>query len=442
MGRRVSDPGRELRAAWDDMIERLQRARDAIDDPALYPPPADDRNLAEGYRYLLGYLYAAIERAFHGDPDFPYFRRAIQVVDKSTIDNADAMYLAAPIDGAQSYRIRGRMVDKPPQYVIFEVHKGYAGDSGTIDELKPDAGYRAGTGTLDSSKLEVASDGTFEVLLAPSRPDGHTGNFIPTQRTSSRTGRTTVADCVSMRVLFHDWEHEQPLELHIAQVGKEGAHPPPLDATTAAAQMRRAAEIVDNQMRFWNEFYAVVIETYEDMNGDGRRYMPRNDLNEPSRAQLATGGGQSTNVYSGGVYELGPDEALVIEIHVPVEPAYSGFHLSNLWGESHDYANRLTSINGFQAERDADGAIRYVVAHADPGVPNWLDTTGLDTGFMSLRWTYSDTPDELPSRKVSKVRFEEIRSLLPTDTRVVTPDERREQIRIRQEHVQRRYRQS
>jgi hypothetical protein len=448
------DAATTLRAAWDDMLERLGRARDAIDDPTLFPPPATDRNLAEGYRYLIGYLYAAVERAFFGNPGFPYFRRAIQVVDKSTIDNADAMYLTTPIDGNRSYRLRGRAADcrhwrgEPraksgrlaPQYVIFEAHTGYAGDSGGLSELQP--GARVNTGKLDVADLAVEPDGTFEILFAPERPADHHGNFVSTRRTSRRSGMSHSAEHISMRVLFHDWWREDPLDLHIVQLGHEGAHPPPLDAATAAAHMRRAAEIVDNQMRFWNEFYAVVLETYGDANGDGKCYMPRNDLNAPSKANLATGGGQSTNVYAGGVYDLRSDEALVIEVFVPVPPAYSGFHLANLWGESHDYANRITSLNGFQFEADHDGGIRYVVAHRDPGVPNWLDTTGLEEGFMSMRWTYPHTPDDLPTTKVTKVRLDDVRASLPPGTRVVSPDERRDQIRIRQEHVQRRYRQS
>jgi hypothetical protein len=434
----------ELREAWDELLGRLGSAREAIDDPALHPPPPTDRNLAEGYRYLLGFLFGAVERAF-ADPHFPAFRRAIQVTDKSTIDNADAMYLTTPIDGTCTYRVRGRSAPpgggrKPPQYVIFEAHTGYAGDSGGLGELQP--GGRANTGKLDTATLAVDPDGSFEVLLAPERPPDHTGNFIATRRTSRRTGATNVAEHLSMRVLFHDWEHEDPLDLHIVKVGNEGRHPPVLDPARAAAQLRRVGEIVDHQMRFWNEFYAVVLGTYGDLSGEGRRYMPRNDLNAPSPADLARGGGQSTNVYSGGVYELRPDEALVIEVRTPVTPAYSGFHLSNLWGESHDYANRLTSINGFQAEVDDDGAVRYVVASEDPGVPNWLDTTGLEEGFMSLRWTYSATPDELPTRQVKLVPLGAVRDHLPAGTRAVTPEERREQIRVRQEHVQRRYRQS
>jgi hypothetical protein len=169
--------------------------------------------------------------------------------------------------------------------------------------------------------------------------------------------------------------------------------------------------------------------------------MPRNDLNAPNAASLATGGGQATNVYSGGVFELGPDEALLIEATVPVEPQYAGFHLSNLWGESLDFANHQSSLNHFQVERDADGVRRYVVAHRDPGVPNWVDTTGLPEGFLTFRWAYSELPPQLPTTKVRKLRFDEIRSHLPADTRSVSPAERREAIRIRQAHVQRRYRQ-
>ncbi len=50
-------------------------------------------------------------------------------------------------------------------------------------------------------------------------------------------------------------------------------------------------------------------------------------------------------------------------------------------------------------------------------------------------------PDELPTIIAKKVPFDEIRANLPADVRTVSAEARREQIRIRQEHVQRRYRQ-
>lgn len=435
-----------LRHAWDEMIAGLQRAREAIEDPQLYPPPPSDRNLAEGYRYLLGFLYGGIERAF-ADPAFPYLRRALQPMDKGTIDNADAIYLCAPIDPALTYRITGRAQNhrhwrgqppaaggrKAPQYVILEATTAYAGDTGQLAELSPTV--RTNTGTLDSAALAVEADGSFEILLGPQRPDGATGNFMPTTRAEH------AARYLIVRELFHDWEREDALELHIERVGAAGTHPAPLDAAAAAERLQRIGEIVNNQMRFWNEFYAIILETYDDVNGDGKRFMPRNDFNPPNFAAIQTGGGQSSNLYGGGVFELGDDEALVIEMRVPVPPAYQGFHLSNLWGESLDYANHISSVNGHQAEPDADGAVRFVVAHRDPGVPNWLDTTGLPEGFMAMRWTYSQKPEQLPTVQVTKVGFDVIRRHLPAGVRTVSPDERREQIRIRQAHVQRRYRQ-
>lgn len=448
-----------LRGAWDQMIAELGRAREAIDDPKLYPPPPTDRNLVEGYRYLLGFLYGAIDRAL-SNPDYPYFRRAIQPLDKATIDNADAIYLCAEIDGNATYSVKGKAQDhrhwrgeartasgrKAPQYVIFEATNSYAGDSGNIAELMP--GSRVNTGTLDSSNMIVESDGSFEVLLAPERPVGHVGNFIATKSTrqlSNPDGTTDNVDYTArylvVRELFYDWEQEDNLDLYISRVGNEGAHPIPLDSTTAVCQMERLGEIVNKQMRFWNEFYAVVLETYQDMNGDGKQFMPRNAFNDPAPANLATGGGQSTNVYAGGVYDLSEDDALIVEIRTPVSPAYTGLHLSNLWGESLDYANHTSSLNAFQSDVDSDGVVRYVIAHSDPGVPNWLDTTKLPEGFMATRWSYTENMDELPTINAKKVPFADIRVHLSSDVRIVPAEERREQIRIRQEHVQRRYRQ-
>ena len=426
-----------LRAAFDDLIASLKRARDAVESPDLHAPPPSERGLAEGYRYLLGYTFSAIERAFFENPGFPYFRRAIQPVDKATIDNADALYLSAAIDGEKTYRITGRFADKAPQYVIFETHVSYAGDSGSLAELSPVT--RMITGSLDSTELQVDDDGSFEILAAPDRPAGYAGNHLPTRKvTDAATG---VARYIIVRTLFHDWATEVAPELHIAQAGNEGAHPAPIDTAAAAASMRRVGSIVEGQMTFWNDFYDIVLETHGDRNGDGKQFMPTNDLNAPARANIAAGGGQNTNVYAGGVFDLGPDQALLIEITVPVEPAYSGFHLANLWGESLDYANHQSSLNGFQAEPDADGVIRYVVAHSDPGVPNWLDTNGIPRGLLSLRWTYSEDPATLPKHTVRMVPLAELREQLPADTRTVSPDERAAGIAIRQRHVQRRYRQ-
>ncbi|MCB1704928.1 MAG: hypothetical protein KDI17_08695 [Halioglobus sp.] len=452
-----------LRSAWDDMIQALQEARDAIDQPELMPAPATERNLAEGYRYLMGYVHMAVERVFHSDPQRPHFRNALSVITRSTIDNADAIYFYTAIDGRQSYRVRGVPGDtrhwrgeqpladgrKAPHYVIFETTSGdLPGDTGSLMELRP--GVKTQTGRLDSPAIQLEADGSFEILLAPERPQGYTGNFISTLKVTpprdaqeSAEPRSRYANYISGRQLFNDWEHEEAIHFEITQLGAEGTHAPPYSATAAADELRQFGSIVRNQMHFWNAFWTILMGTYGEREGSipGVAF-PRNQFNTVNAASGATGGGQSTNLYAGGVFELDPGEALVIENRIHLQPQYIGFQIGNLWGESIEYANQIGSLNGHQMTADSDGVFRIVLAHSDPGVPNWVDTTGHREGFMSPRWTYSDTPapEQWPSITAKKVPFAEIRKHLPADTATVTPAQRREQIRIRQQHVQKRYR--
>jgi len=459
----TNDPRKDLRAAWDEMIASLERARDAIDHPELMPAPQDARNLAEGYRYLMGFVHSAVERAFHEDPVRPAFRNALSIINRATIDNADAIYFYAPLDGRERYVIRGEVADwrhwrgeraapsgrKAPHYVIFEASAGVlAGDSGDLRELRP--GVKTQTGRLDSSTLEVGADGRFEILLAPERPAGHTGNFISTRKVVDRPHpddpsmpRERYASYLSGRQLFYDWEREDAIHLSITQLGAEGTHPPAYAPEAAAAQLRRCGELVRGQMHFWNAFWTILMGAYGERPGTipGVGF-PRNAFNKITAASGATGGGMSTNLYAGGIYELGPDEALVVENRIRLAPQYIGFQISNLWGESIEYANQLGSLNGSQCEVDPDGVIRLVIAHRDPGVPNWIDTTGHPEGFVAPRWAYSQTPppEQWPSIAAKKVPFEEIRKQLPEGTRSVSPAERREQIRGRQAHVLKRFR--
>lgn len=463
MNDRSPDARAELRRAWDDLIADLQRARDAVDQPQLKPAPPTERNLAEGYRYLMGFVHGAVERAFFADPDRPVFRHAIQPINKATIDNADAIYFYAPIDGRHAYLLRGRAADHrhwrggapapqgalAPRYLIFELSDGcLAGDSGSLAELRP--GVKTQTGRLDSTALEVAADGSFEILLAPERPAGHTGNFISTLKVARKPHPDAPAAplerhaCwVSGRQLFYDWQREEPVPLTLTRVDCDAGQPPPYDPTTAAAQLRRMGALVRGQMHFWNAFYTDLLEVYGKRDGAaGERFMPRNAFNEPNAASYATGGGQSTNIYAGGIFDLAADEALIVESRVEVEPQYVGFHLANLWGESLDFANHQSSLNGFQSDLDADGVRRLVISHDDPGVANWVDTTGHRQGFMTPRWAYSTTPprEQWPRIAARKVRFDAIGEHLPAGTRRVTAAERVAAIRVRQDHVKRRYR--
>ena len=100
-----------------------------------------------------------------------------------------------------------------------------------------------------------------------------------------------------------------------------------------------------------------------------------------------------------GTWRLAPDEALVIEA-MPPECHYWNFQLGNVWAESLDYRFQQVHINSGAAELEPDGSFRLVVAHEDPGLPNWLTTAGHERGTMCVRWVRAASHPEPRCRVV------------------------------------------
>lgn len=131
--------------------------------------------------------------------------------------------------------------------------------------------------------------------------------------------------------------------------------------------------------------------------------------------------------YLNGNYKCDKDEAIVLEFEEPKAP-YWGFQLVNLQWEATDYWMRQTSINGRQATVDMDGCVRLVIAHRDPGIPNWLDAAGQTVGLLSGR-CYK--PEAVTVPRLNRVALATLRALLPRETPVVTPAERSRALRQR-----------
>src|SRR5262249_34118543 len=73
----------------------------------------------------------------------------------------------------------------------------------------------------------------------------------------------------------------------------------------------------------------------------------------------------------------------------------------------------------------------------DPGVENWLDTAGYSTGVIFARWLDADS---YPLPTLTKVRLADLGQYLPSDTAVVTAEERDAALRARRTAAQRRRR--
>jgi hypothetical protein len=82
---------------------------------------------------------------------------------------------------------------------------------------------------------------------------------------------------------------------------------------------------------------------------------------------------------------LGPEEALVIRGRWP-NCRFANVSLWNRHMQTLDYTNRRVSLNRKQTVSEKDGSFRMVIAHRDPGLPNWLDTEG--RGFVMAFWRF------------------------------------------------------
>ncbi len=256
------------------------------------------------------------------------------------IDNPDNSNREMAIDGASTYRISGRFSAPAAQLTLELVtdFDGYAGIGRTL-------------GALTSQAIVADADGRFTVTVGP-EADGP--NQLRTE-----PGSLWLFSRDSMA----DWTQDQA-ELTIERIAGPPA-PPPRDEAAMAADIVASAPV---WMHFWRSFK-------DDFLGSP----------EPNRLIGPIGRPGGWGFLYGGRFRLSGDEALVVTT-IDGGAAYTGFQISDPWTISPDPVLRLASLNRAQARASSDGSYTYVVAARDPGVHNWIDTSGLEEGWLLLRW--------------------------------------------------------
>ncbi|MGH9080563.1 MAG: DUF1214 domain-containing protein, partial [Acidimicrobiales bacterium] len=199
------------------------------------------------------------------------------------------------------------------------------------------------------------------------------------------------------------------------------ALPAPRSAAGVGGQLRAIGEYIEASMAFWLD-----VE-------EGGRSQGVNCFRPP--AALTGMGAAAENVSTWGSWSLGDDEALLIEV-TPPAALYWSVSLGSYWWESIDYANRQSSLNGHQARLDPDGVFRAVVAHADPGLANWLDTAGNHHGAMIFRWLRAEAA---PVPDVGVVPVADLMDALPRRSPRIGAAERRQELADRRAAVERRF---
>ena len=362
------------------------------DDPLV---SETDRALCA--RHVTRQLVMALQSELEfGDAANPMFHRYEEPWVQWGGPNPDNVYTRAAVDPAGTYRVTGNVAGV--RTALFSLVDGdmHLGKYGVFSEHA-------------LADLDVAADGSLELWISPDR---HERNWMESH---------ADARLLLVRQYLCDWTHDRAATLTIERLDTRAVSPAGLGPPDVAAALDRAATWVEQSVAYWHSYVERARET-----------LPRNAVAPPGTPR----GGAPTIAYGAGWWRLEPGEALLVTTDVPDADywAWTVHHRYRL--DSGDFANRQTSLNLAQAFADADGRVRIVVAAADPGVPNWIDTEGRLEGMLVYR-SIGTRSRPVPEARV--VPTADVRAYLPATHPVTDVAERRARLAQRRAGVLARY---
>ena len=371
---------------WEKLIDGLRPLGDAMRARVPERLRGDPQIMAEAMRLLLAGVARASSDALVGDRRHPMFVPEISIAQNIFQPNADTVYKSALIEKGGSYVIRG---DRGTVRMVI------------LAQMGPDT-LRSGKhhpllGQIDFDSLTVEADGSFELVISPERPAGHTGDWRPLDPQCEK---------FMVRIVGCDWGVEREPRFGIARLDVDDAKGRPSIAALhhAFAEMPGITGVC-----------ALAFPTHvEELRAEGY-------LNTLKIFDVSQMSGLVGQFYYEGAYELADDEALITEVKVPASYRYWSIILTNEIYETTDWYNNQASLNDTQGVVDSDGVFRTVISARDPGVPNWLDTAGYPAGAIQGRWFEAS---EKPMPTIKKVKLAQVLQNLPADTPRITPHER------------------
>lgn len=376
---------------WDALIDSLH----TLPARMLAKLPENMRNdpqiQQEIGRLALEALTSSAIGAIGGDGDAPRFLPAVNDLFNVGQPNADTIYRTTWLTPGGSYRIRGK--------------RGTLNLTVITQIVMPGAAGAAPRAHLDFATLKVDSQGRFDVLLSATKPEGYTGDWWELNPAATR---------LMIRMVSSDWDKEENPTLAIERVDKPISRPRPA-AALLEQRLRALPKAID--------FSALMfVDHVEKLRQEG--FVNRLKVFDVPVGALA---GQ---FYYEGVYDLADDEALIVSSPVPKVCDYRSLILTNELYETTDWINNHASLNAEQAAPDPDGKLRIVVSAKDPGVKNWLDTSGYPRGIIQGRWTGCDSQ---PIPEVEKVKVKDVLSAMPRGVATVTAIQRQTILRARRD---------
>jgi hypothetical protein len=357
--------------------------------------PADDGelNAAEGVRQTMRLAAAGFVCFLESNPDYPELVKQQTLSRQIQLPAADAVYHYARLNGRNTYRIKGNRGSAH----VFQISVW----NGSCSNLRD---YRLVDKQDSDASPHLAPGHAIDLVLSATPQPGH---WL----------RLPEGECeIFIRQYYADWDAEEPALLTIE---REGAvyPPPPPTREQIAARLSMVGDWLRTQSAYFEKSIRFHLST------------------DPSvLPQLPIPEAFQDNAYLNGHYRCATDEAVILEV-TPPAAVYWGFQLANLQWEPMEYHLRHSSLNFRQAALDPDGGLRIVISHADPGVPNWLDTSRRTLGLLAGRY-YKAASVPIPTLR--RVSFNELRRHLHASTPTVSASERQEALKRRRDSAFRR----
>jgi len=382
-------------AIWHELCGVLSRseglALEASDDPLVQ---------AQGFQYLTRFLSAGLRLCLeHADPGYPTFGRMVDLTTPWGADCPDCLYLYATVSAGRRYRIFGDL--GTARHFDIQVMSGHYADG--------QVGRWQSLGARNILDLHVEADGSVEVAVDTVEQPG---NWLSTGE---------GAEFILVRQYFSDWVHERPADLLIECL--DSRFPvPTIRPDQLAARLSRLVQWLSVGAQRWTDWSNSILA------------MPDNTM--PRMTPPLDGRGQRGQSYGIGKFACGLDEAVIVEIPVPVCRYWSVSLVNRFW-ESVDFTTRQSSLNDSQAVPSPDGIVRAVIAHEDPHLANWLDPGGETEGTIFVRYLY---PDSTPTPEFRSVNLADLSAALPAGEPTVTSEQRLRVLSARPHAAWHRYR--
>jgi hypothetical protein len=337
-------------------LAELQQALDELEVTFASPEwkLRTPQDYAEARRVMLHALMHGLQNWLEADPARPFFTSFISQHKKLLGDNPDARYYSAVIDDQHSYRVRGNLAGAT--YTSFTLELGAGTDGDGIGS------------TLNDTQFTADENGDYEIIVSTEKVDG---NWLP--MTKGATSITTRHYYEHAQSINNDRLHHIPIDIRNLQKVPPRASP---NDTDIAVGIRRVTTFVKGN----------VITMSADKSPSWVSRVP-NQFVPPKKddSHEAITYAARDNIYSMAPFVLGSDQALLIRGRFP-DCRFANVVLFNRFLQTLDYEERSVSLNRAQTVLDADGNFEMIVAHRDPGRPNWLDTEGRPYGIMFWRF--------------------------------------------------------